>query len=90
MAFMELRKKAQITIPKEIVLKLGLKEGDQLEVFERGGEIIITPVVIYPKKQVERLVKLVKEAEMEYRNGDMKVYENINEMFKELDLEESD
>jgi AbrB family looped-hinge helix DNA binding protein len=28
----ELRQKAQITIPKEIVLKLGLNEGDKLEI----------------------------------------------------------
>ena len=30
----ELRKKAQVTIPKELVDKLGLPEGDKFDVFE--------------------------------------------------------
>ena len=33
----ELRQKAQITIPKEIIVKLGLSEGDKLDVFEKDG-----------------------------------------------------
>ncbi|SFH07422.1 looped-hinge helix DNA binding domain-containing protein, AbrB family [Desulfotomaculum arcticum] len=42
----ELRKKSQITIPKELVSKLGLKEGDKLEITEKDGVIQIMPVVI--------------------------------------------
>ena len=33
----ELRQKAQITIPKEIIVKLGLSEGDKLDVFENDS-----------------------------------------------------
>ncbi len=33
----ELRQKAQITIPKEIIVKLGLSEGDTLDIFEKDG-----------------------------------------------------
>ena len=33
----ELRQKAQVTIPKEIIVKLGLSEGDKLDIFEKDG-----------------------------------------------------
>ncbi len=58
----ELRPKAQITIPKGIVNKLNLNEGDKLEIYEQDGEIHIVPVAVYPigyieelKKEIERL-----------------------------------
>ena len=31
----ELRTKSQITIPKDIVMKMGLREGDKLEIVEK-------------------------------------------------------
>ena len=31
----ELRQKSQVTIPKEIITKLGLSEGDKLDIFEQ-------------------------------------------------------
>ncbi|NJD04106.1 MAG: AbrB/MazE/SpoVT family DNA-binding domain-containing protein, partial [Ruminiclostridium sp.] len=55
MAILELRKKAQVTIPFELVSKLGLKPGDKLEAIEKDGGIFITPVVVYPKSEIERL-----------------------------------
>lgn len=45
----ELRKKSQITFPKEIIVKLGLSEGDKLDIFEQDGTIYMMPVVVYPK-----------------------------------------
>lgn len=58
----ELRRKSQITIPKGIVAKLNLREGDKLEIYEANGEIRIVPVEVYPigymeglKKEIERL-----------------------------------
>ena len=33
----ELRQKAQVTIPREIIVKLGLSEGDKLDIFEKSG-----------------------------------------------------
>ena len=35
----ELRTKSQITIPKDIVMKMGLREGDKLEIVEKDGVI---------------------------------------------------
>ena len=53
----ELRKKSQITLPKEIVKKLNLKEGDTLDVSIKNGIINIKQVSIYPKDYVENLEK---------------------------------
>ena len=46
----ELRTKSQITIPKDIVMKMGLREGDKLEIVEKDGVIELMPVAVYPKK----------------------------------------
>ncbi len=37
----ELRQKSQITIPKEIIVKLGLSEGDKLDIFEKDGNLYV-------------------------------------------------
>jgi len=62
----ELRPKAQITIPKEYVDKLGLAPGDKMEIYEQDGVICIVPVVVYPKGYVEKLLKDVDDMS---RNG---------------------
>ncbi len=46
----ELCQKGQVTIPREIIVKLGLDEGDKLDIFEKDGSICIMPAVVYPKK----------------------------------------
>lgn len=51
----ELRTKSQITIPKGIVKKLNLNEGDKLEIYEQDGEIRIVPVAVCPVGYIEEL-----------------------------------
>lgn len=50
-----LRAKSQITIPGAIVNKLGIHEGDRLEITEKDGIIQMVPVAVYPKAYVEKL-----------------------------------
>ena len=57
----ELRSKSQITIPKELVDKLGLAEGDKLEIYEENGIICIMPIVVYPQDYLEQIQKEVEE-----------------------------
>lgn len=85
MIFAELRKKSQITIPKDIVVKLGLKEGDLLEIEERDGQINIIPVKIYPKKYIQELKEEIKEIKYKIESGEQAVFETVDEMFKYLD-----
>ncbi len=48
----KLRSRAQITLPKEAVKKLKLKEGDNLSIEVDNGKVIITPVAVIPKDEM--------------------------------------
>jgi len=81
----QLRQKSQITIPKEIVAKLGLNEGDNLEVAEKDGAIVIMPVAVYPKKYLDELISEIETAKAQIASGEMPVFDNIDALFAELE-----
>jgi len=81
----ELRQKSQITIPKEIVTKLGLNKGDKLEVAEKDGIISMMPVTVYPKKYLEELRNEIEEAKSKIASGKQPVFSNIDELISELE-----
>ncbi len=83
----EIRGKSQITIPNEIVKKLGIKEGDTFEIIEKDGEIHLCPVVVYPKSEMRRVARLLKEAEAEYKTGSHKIYDDVDRMFEEMGID---
>lgn len=56
----ELRKKSQITLPKEIVKELNLSEGDKLQININDGKIVLKQVAIYPVEYIEKLEKELK------------------------------
>ena len=61
----ELRTKSQITIPKDIVMKMGLREGDKLEIVEKDGVIELMPVAVYPILKTHQLyVKMTLRREV--------------------------
>jgi antitoxin MazE len=82
----ELRGRSQITIPAEIVKKLRIKEGDKFEVVEKEGGIFLCPVVIYPKSEMIRIAKLIKETDKEYENGSLKTYDDVDKMFEDMGI----
>ncbi len=84
----ELRKKSQITIPKELVLELGLKEGDKLDIVEKDGIIQIIPVVVYPKKYLDELKEEINDIKRKIEIGKQPVFDNVDDLFKQLDAEE--
>lgn len=49
MSIVQIRKKAQITIPSKIRKSLGVKEGDYLDVRIEDNRIILTPKIIIDK-----------------------------------------
>jgi len=81
----ELRPKSQITIPKEVVDKLGLSEGDKLEVFEKDGTICLLPVVTYPKKYLEELRGEIDEAKAKIASGEQPVFDNVDALLVKLE-----
>ncbi|WP_312652527.1 AbrB/MazE/SpoVT family DNA-binding domain-containing protein [Proteiniclasticum sp.] len=82
----EMRGRSQITIPSEIVKNLGIKEGDKFEVIEKDGGIFLCPVVVYPKKEIVRIAKLIKETDVEYKSGGLKSYDDVDKMFMDMGI----
>ena len=81
----ELRAKSQITIPKAIVDKLGLSEGDKLELFEKDGMICVLPVVVYPKKYLDDLREEIEETKMKIASGETPVFDTVDALFEKLE-----
>ena len=81
----ELRSKSQITIPKELVDKLGLSEGDKFELFEKDGIICVMPVVVYPKKYLDALREEIEETKAKIASGEQPVFDNVDAFFAKLE-----
>ena len=84
----EMRARSQITLPSEIVKRIGVGEGDKFEAIERDGGIFLCPVVVYPKAKLEKIAKIIREHE----KSPSTVYETVEDMFNDLgiELEDSD
>ena len=90
----DLKQKSQVTIPMELVKKLNLAVGDKLDVEEKEGKLIITPVVIIPKDQAWYYSKewQTKEKEVELQIAEGKVHQanTKEELFEGLGLDDED
>ena len=79
----ELRKKSQITLPKEIVKNLNLQEGDKFEITIENGCIRLEPVSIYPKEYIMKLAEeiqvLREDVKFEYNT-----FNNVDDLLKSL------
>ncbi|MFH0846949.1 MAG: AbrB/MazE/SpoVT family DNA-binding domain-containing protein [Chloroflexota bacterium] len=69
----QVRKKAQLTLPLSVRRKLGVEEGDFMDVQVRGGEIVLKVKKLVDKEQAwfwtERWQEGEKEAEADIRAG---------------------
>ena len=83
----ELRQKSQSTIPKEIIVKLGLSEGDKLDIFEQDGTICMMPVVVYPKKYLDELRGEIDEAKAKIASGEQPVFDSVDALFAKLEAD---
>ncbi len=81
----ELRTKSQITIPKELINKLGLSEGDKLDIFEKDGIICLMPVVVYPKKYIDEIREEIEETKKYIACGKQPVFDNIDALLSKLE-----
>jgi len=92
MLLTELRKRSQVTIPKEIIKQLGLKEGEKLQMSVEKGKIVIKPVVVIAKDEqwiwTKEMQGTIAEGRKDSRGGKLKAYEDIDLMFKENGLDE--
>ncbi|MGB4594741.1 MAG: AbrB/MazE/SpoVT family DNA-binding domain-containing protein [Anaerolineaceae bacterium] len=81
----ELRSKSQITIPKTLVEKLGLVEGDKFEILEDDGTIYLVPVEVYPKKYIEELRSEINQVKAKLSRGDLLVSDSVEALFEKLE-----
>jgi len=88
----ELKQKSQVTIPVELLKKMNLKPGDKLDIEEREGRLVITPVVVIPRDQLwyysKEWQKDELEAEQQINDGKVKLAKNEDELFNGLGLDE--
>ena len=81
----ELRAKSQVTIPKELVDRLGLSEGDKLEISEVDGMICIVPVAVYPKRYLDELYEEIQAAKAQIEAGQQPVFDTVDALFARLE-----
>ncbi|MDR0883935.1 MAG: AbrB/MazE/SpoVT family DNA-binding domain-containing protein [Oscillospiraceae bacterium] len=72
----QLRHKSQLTIPKEFSQKLGLREGDYLDIEEENGALRVLPVAVYPKDYLAKLTDEIAEMRAAVAAGTAPVYES--------------
>jgi bifunctional DNA-binding transcriptional regulator/antitoxin component of YhaV-PrlF toxin-antitoxin module len=88
----KLRNRAQVTLPKEAVKALDLKVGDDLQIEVKRGRVIITPVTVIPKDELwawkPEIRAAIEEGRKEAREGKLKAYDSVDEMWAEMEAEE--
>lgn len=81
----DLRKKSQVTIPKEIVSELNLQEGDHLDISIKNGVIIIEPVAIYSKSYIQKLEDTVMRINEEPSKDNVGPFNSVEEAINYLE-----
>ena len=81
----EIRGRSKITIPAEIIKKLGISEGDKFDIVEKDGGIFLCPVVVYPKDKLAKIAKLIKDSEADVK--DQPAFESVEEMFADMGID---
>jgi AbrB family looped-hinge helix DNA binding protein len=90
MVIVEIKKKSQVTIPAQILKKLNLRVGDLLQIEEKDGRIILTPVIAIPKEQAwfysEKWQREEATVEKKIQEGKLLVANSLEELFDDLGL----
>src|SRR4030042_162651 len=84
----QLRKKAQLTLPQSVREKLDIEEGDFMDVQVRNGEIVLRVKKLVDKEQAwfwtERWQRGEKEAEEDIRAGRVEHFDNAEQAIASL------
>jgi AbrB family looped-hinge helix DNA binding protein len=83
-----LRKKHILTIPRDLVDRMNLEEGDEFIVTEENGRIILTPALSIPADQAwfwtSTWQARMAEAEADREHGNSTVYHSEEEFLASL------
>ena len=81
----EIRGRSQITIPAEIVKKLGIAEGDKFDIIEKDGGIFMCPVIVYPKDKLLKIAKIIKNSELDLSSQES--FDTVEDMFADMGID---
>ena len=85
----QLRRRAQVTLPSEVVKKMKLQEGDNLDIAMEEDRIIIKPVLVIDRSQAwfwsRKWQELEKGVDEDIKQGRVHKTKNIEELIKKLD-----
>ena len=87
MSLIQVREKAQITIPSKIRKELGIKKGDYLEITKEDDRIVIIPKILIEKVSVNLSAKgeeMLKEAIDDVKKGKVKIHDNVTHLINDL------
>jgi antitoxin MazE len=86
----QLRRRAQVTLPSEVVKKMKLQEGDNLDIAMEEDRIIIKPVLVIDRSQSwfwsKKWQEMEKEVDEEIKRGKVHKAKGVAELLKKLDL----
>jgi len=87
MSLIQVREKAQITIPSKIRKELGIKKGDYLEIAKEDDRIVLIPKILIEKVSVNLSAKgeeMLKEAIDDVKKGKVKIHDNVTHLINDL------
>ena len=88
MPLVQVRGKAQITLPSKIRKALGIKKGDYLEAEVEGNKMVLIPKILIDKAEAVTLSKkgeeMLKEALEDVRKGKVKKFNNAEDLIDDL------
>jgi len=86
MAVVKILRHGQITLPKEIRKILGVEEGDLLELGLEDAKVFLQPKVLVDRETVlsESGKIKIKEALEALEKGEIKEFDNVEDLIKEL------
>lgn len=87
MALIQIKDKAQITIPSKIRKELGINKGDYLEATIEADRIVLIPKIVIDKDSValsEQGEKYLKEALLDIKENKFKIHDKVEELIDDL------
>ena len=85
----KLRERSQITLPTEVVKKLKLQPGDNLDIFVEDDKIVVKPVLIIDRSQAwfwsKEWQDKEEEVEEDVKKGRIHRAKNVDDLIDKLE-----
>ena len=86
----QLRRRSQVTLPSEVVKKMKLREGDNLDIIIEDDKIIIKPVLVIDRSQSwfwsKKWQEMERQADDDIKHGRVQKAKDVKELIEKLDL----